>query len=83
MLTKSKLSSIDILIFQASTDMNISHEEFIMILKEKDRYEMMKENLKIKMENLMKLLDLIAKNKKIKIIKYIKWKRIAQSVKKN
>ena len=37
MLTKSKLSSIDILIFQASTDMNISHEEFIMILKEKDR----------------------------------------------
>ena len=29
------------------------------------------------MENLMKLLDLIAKNKKIKIIKYIKWKRIA------
>ena len=48
MLTKSKLSSIDILIFQASTDMNISHEEFIMILKEKDRYEMMKENLKNK-----------------------------------
>ena len=36
MLTKSKLSSIDILIFLASTDMNISHEEFIMILKEKD-----------------------------------------------
>ena len=28
--------------------MNISHEEFIMILKEKDRYEMMEENLKNK-----------------------------------
>ena len=28
--------------------MNISHEEFIMILNEKDRYEMMKENLKNK-----------------------------------
>ena len=28
--------------------MDISHEEFITILKEKDRYEMMKENLKNK-----------------------------------
>ena len=26
--------------------MNISHEEFITILKEKDRYEMMKDNLR-------------------------------------
>ena len=48
MLVKSKLSSIDILIAQALIDMNISHEEFIMILKEKDRYEMMEENLKNK-----------------------------------
>ena len=28
--------------------MDISHEEFIIILKEKDRYEMMKDNLKNK-----------------------------------
>ena len=28
--------------------MDISHEEFIAIFKEKDRYEMMKENLKNK-----------------------------------
>ena len=28
--------------------MDISHEEFITILKEKDRYEMMKENFKNK-----------------------------------
>ena len=28
--------------------MDISHEEFITILKEKDKYEMMKENLKNK-----------------------------------
>ena len=28
--------------------MDISHEEFITILKEKDRYEMMKENLRNK-----------------------------------
>ena len=48
MLAKSKLNSIDILIAQALIDMNISHEEFIMILKEKDRYEMMEENLKNK-----------------------------------
>ena len=35
--------------------MDISCEEFITILKKKDRYEMMKDNLKIKMENRMKL----------------------------
>ena len=48
MLAKSKLNSIDILISQALIDMNISHEEFTMILKEKGRYEMMKKNLKNK-----------------------------------
>ena len=48
MLAKSKLNSIDILISQALIDMDINHEEFITILKEKDRYEMMKENLKNK-----------------------------------
>ena len=45
MLAKSKFNSIDTLISQAWIDMNISHEEFITILKEKDRYEMMKESL--------------------------------------
>ena len=48
MLIKSKFNSIDTLIFQAVIDMDMSHEEFITILKEKDRYEMMKENLKNK-----------------------------------
>ena len=43
MLAKSKFNSIDTLISQALIDMDISHEEFITILKEKDRYEMMKE----------------------------------------
>ena len=43
-MAKSKLSSFDTLISQALIDMDISHEEFITILKEKDRYEMMKEN---------------------------------------
>ena len=47
-LAKSKLSSIDTLISQALINMDISHEEFITILKEKDRYEMMKDNLRNK-----------------------------------
>ena len=42
MLAKSNLSSIEKLISQALTDMDTSHEQFITILKEKDRYEMMK-----------------------------------------
>ena len=46
MLAKSKLSSIEILISQALIHMDISHEEFITILKEKDRYEMMEDNLR-------------------------------------
>ena len=46
MLAKSKLKSIDTLIFQALIDMDISHEESITILKEKDRYEMMKDKLR-------------------------------------
>ena len=48
MLAKSRFNSIDTLTFQALIDMDISHEEFITILKEKDRYETMKENLKNK-----------------------------------
>ena len=57
MLAKSKFNSIETLISQALIDMDVSHEEFITILKEKDRYEMMKE--KIRIASLMKLLDLI------------------------
>ena len=46
MLTKSKLNSIERLTSQALIDLDISHEEFILTLKEKDRYEMMKNNLR-------------------------------------
>ena len=46
MLAKSKLNSIETLVLQALIDMDISHEEFITILKEKDKYEKMKDNLK-------------------------------------
>ena len=45
-MAKSKLNSIETLISQALIDMEISHEEFITILKEKDKYEKMKENLR-------------------------------------
>ena len=51
MLAKSKFNSIEILIPQALIDMEISHEEFIAIFKEKDRYEKMKENIRDKNEN--------------------------------
>ena len=46
MLATSKLNSIDTLVSQALIDMDISHKEFITILKKKDRYEMMKDNLR-------------------------------------
>ena len=45
MLAESKFNSIETLMSQALGDLDISHEEFIMILKEKDRYERMKYNL--------------------------------------
>ena len=45
MLAKSKLISIETLISQGLIGMEISHEEFVTILKEKDKYEKMKENL--------------------------------------
>ena len=48
MLTKSKLNSIDTLISEVLIDMDISHEEFITFLNEKDRYEMMKDTLRNK-----------------------------------
>ena len=50
MLAKSKLNSIETLISQALIDLDISHEEFIRILKEKDKYKRMKENLRSESE---------------------------------
>ena len=56
MLAKSKLNSIETLISQALIDMEISHEEFITILKEKDKYEKMKENLRSENEKSYKIM---------------------------
>ena len=45
MLAESKFNSIETLISQALNNLDISHEEFLMILNEKDKYENMKYNL--------------------------------------
>ena len=46
MLAKSKLDSIENLIPQALIDVEISHEEFHAIIREKQKYERMKQNLR-------------------------------------
>ena len=46
MLAKSKLDSIDTLISQALIDIEISHEQFNAVIREKQKYQRMKENLR-------------------------------------
>ena len=46
MLAKSKLNSIATLVSQALVDIEIRHEELVMIFKEKDKYQKMKENVR-------------------------------------
>ena len=48
MLAKSKYNSIEVLISQALNDIDINHKEFITILKEKDKYQKMKEDMRQK-----------------------------------
>ena len=45
MLANSKLNSIETLISQALIDLDISHEEFKIIVNEKERYDRMKESI--------------------------------------
>ena len=54
MLAKSKFNNIESLVSRALIDMEISHEEFITILKEKDKYEKMRENVRKISEKLEK-----------------------------
>ena len=58
MLAKSKLNSVETLISQALIDMEISHEEFVTILNEKDKYEKIKNNLISKNEKSYKIMRL-------------------------
>ena len=71
MLAKSKLNSIETLISQALIDLDIIHEEFTRILKEKDKYERMKENLRSENEGykIMRLSSIKSEIKK-KTVKY-------------
>ena len=66
MLAKSKFNSIETLTSQVLNYMEVSHEEFIIIFKEKDRYEKMKENIRDKNENekqeIIKLSSIKSKN---------------------
>ena len=55
MLTENKLNSIKTLVSQVLVETEISYEKFITILKEKDKYEKMKENVRsknLKQENM-------------------------------
>ena len=63
MLAKSKLNSIETLISQELTDMEISHGEFIAILKEKIKYKKVKENVRSENEKqqLMRLSSVKSK----------------------
>ena len=65
MLAKSKLNSVEILISQALIDLDISHEEFIGISKEKEKYEKMKENSRRENEE-YKIMKLYSIKSKIK-----------------
>ena len=64
MLAKSKLNGIENLVSQALIDMETSHEEFITILKQKDKYEKMKGNLRSENEKyeIMRLSSIKSKS---------------------
>ena len=44
--------NIETLVSQALIDLEISHEEFVTILKERDKYDKIKENLKNVSQNM-------------------------------
>ena len=67
-MAKNKLNSIDTLISQALIDMDISHKEFITILKEKDRYKMMKDNSRNQNEESYEIMRFNRMKSKIKKI---------------
>ena len=60
-LAKGKLNSIKTLVPQALVEIEISHKEFITILKEKEKYEKMKQNLR----NISEKLEEKTENKRL------------------
>ena len=61
MLAKSKPNSIETLISQALIDMEITDKEYIVVLKEKDKYEKMKENLRNEKQEIVRLCSITSK----------------------
>ena len=64
-MAKSKLNSIETLVSQVLADMEITHQEFVTILKEKDKYKKIKENLRNvneKLEEINKIVRLTSVN---------------------
>ena len=59
-LAKSKLNSIETLISKALIDLEISHEEFKTIANEKEKYEKIKESIRM-----MKSSDELGENNKV------------------
>ena len=70
LLAKSKIDSIETLIYQALTDMDISLEVFVIILKEEDKYEKMKDNLRSNNEK-SEIMRLSSVKSKIQMKKYL------------
>ena len=62
MLAKSKLNSIETLVSRALIDMEIRHEEFITILKEKDKEN---EKMKEKVRNVSEKLEKRQENMRV------------------
>ena len=62
-LARSRFNSIEALISQALIDMDISHEEFITIFKEKDRHDMVKDNLRDKNGESCEIIKFSSKNR--------------------
>ena len=62
MLARSKFNSIETLVSQALIDMKINHEELVTILKEKDKYEKIKENGKNVREKLKEANEIMRLN---------------------
>ena len=83
MLAKGKLNTIGSLVSKSLINIDISHKEFITILREKDKYEKIKENVRNmseKLEEKQENMRLNSVNKKktslqtrnlLKIIEYL------------
>ena len=71
MLAKSKLNSIEALVSQALIDMEISHEEFNMIMKEKKNTKRWKKNVR----NMNKKLEEINKIMRLNSVNSRTWKK--------